>query len=63
MNRPDDATFEKTGKDAISSKHDLFVFKRKNVDQFEFVNAKSVGNFDEQEDEDLKESKETGVSQ
>ena len=36
----------------ILSKKDLFVFKRKNVDQAEYFNAKSVVNLDIDEDEE-----------
>lgn len=33
------------------SKHDVFMFKRKNVEAKEYVNAKSVANLDDEEDD------------
>ena len=37
----------------VHSKKDLFLFKRKNVDQKEYFNAKSVINLDEEETEEI----------
>ena len=43
------------GQPLPGSKHDVFMFKRKNVEAKEYVNAKSVANLPDEEDDSPRE--------